>query len=125
MSTVLVVVTLAVGGVAAVARYLVSLAMVRVSTAESFPWAVLIVNVVGSALGGVVVGLAQNSGMSEEVQLIVLTGVCGGLTTFSTFSVETIQLLTHGRWRAASLSVGANLVVGLGACAAGYALFAG
>ena len=107
------------------ARYLVSLTMAHVSTAESFPWAVLIVNVLGSAAGGIILGLAQHSGVSHELELIILTGVCGGLTTFSTFSVETIQLLTHGRWRAASFSVSANLVVGLGACVAGYLFFAG
>ncbi|MBB5633237.1 CrcB protein [Cryobacterium mesophilum] len=124
MSPALVVVTLAAGGVAAVARYLLSVATARVSKAESFPWAVLIVNVVGSGLGGVVLGLARHAALSPDIQLIVLTGVCGGLTTFSTFSVETIQLLTHGRWRAACLSVGLNLVVGIGACTAGYLLAA-
>ena len=122
MSPALIFVTLAAGGAAAVARYLLSVATARVSKAESFPWAVLIVNVVGSALGGVVLGLAQHAGVSADIQLIILTGVCGGLTTFSTFSVETIQLLTHGRWRAASISVAANLVLGLGVCALGYLL---
>lgn len=123
MSPVLIAVTVAAGGVAAVARYLLSAAMARVSKAENFPWAVLIVNVVGSGIGGVTLGLAQHAGVSADIQLIMLTGVCGGLTTFSTFSVETIQLITHGRWRAASLSVGLNLVVGLCACAAGYLVF--
>ena len=124
MSPTLIMVTLAAGGVAAVARYLISVATARVSKAESFPWAVLIVNVVGSGLGGAILGLAQHAAVSPDIQLIMLTGVCGGLTTFSTFSVETIQLITHGRWRAACLSVGLNLVVGLCACAAGYLLAA-
>lgn len=124
MSPALVAITLAAGGVATVVRYLLSRMLARVSRAESFPWAVLIVNAFGSAAGGVVLGLAQNAGVSEEVQLIILTGVCGGLTTFSTFSVETIQLITHGRWGLASLNVGSNLVIGFGACLAGFLAFA-
>lgn len=124
MSAALWAVTVAAGGIAAVIRYLVSVSLARVSDAESFPWAVLVVNVVGSALGGVVLGLAQHAGVSPEVQLVLLTGVCGGITTFSTFSLETIQLLTAGRWRAAALSSGANLLLGLGVCALGYLLFA-
>ncbi len=125
MSPALVVVTLAAGGAATVLRYLVSRAFARTSKAESFPWAVLIVNALGSAMGGATLGLAQSSGLSADLRLIILTGVCGGLTTFSTFSVETIQLVTHGRWGIASLNVGANLVVGFGACLAGYLAFVG
>ena len=122
MSPLVIAVALTVGGLAAVLRYGLSVFLARVSKAESFPWTVLIVNAVGSGIGGAVLGLAQTSGASTELQLIILTGVCGGLTTFSTFSVETIQLITHGRWRSAVLSVGLNLVVGLGACVIGYVL---
>ena len=122
MSPLVVAVALVAGGVAAVIRFGLSTLLARVSKVESFPWAVLIVNAIGSGIGGIVLGLAQNSGVSSELQLVVLTGVCGGLTTFSTFSVETIQLLTHGRWRSAVLSVSANLIVGLGACLIGYLL---
>jgi CrcB protein len=116
-------VTMAAGGVAAVIRYLVSVSLARASDAEGFPWAVLVVNIVGSAVGGVVLGLAQHAGMPADIQLILLTGVCGGLTTFSTFSVETVQLVRGGRWRAAALSAALNLVVGLGGCFLGYLLF--
>ncbi len=116
-------VTIVAGGVAAVIRYLVSVALARASDAEGFPWAVLVVNVVGSAVGGAALGLAQHAGISADLQLLILTGVCGGLTTFSTFSVETVQLVRVGRWRAAVLSVGLNLMVGLGACLLGYLLF--
>ncbi len=124
MSALLAATTLAAGGLAAVARYLVSVAFAGPSREESFPWAVLVVNVVGSALGGVVLGLTESLAISPDARIIILTGVCGGVTTFSTFSVETIQLLTHGRWRAAALSVGANLAVGFSACLIGYVLFA-
>ena len=120
MTPAIIAVTIAAGSVATVARYAVSQAFAGMSRANSFPWAVLVVNVLGSALGGAALGLAQSSGLSEELRFVILTGVCGGLTTFSTFSVETIQLMTHGLWRTAVVSVATNLLVGLGACIAGY-----
>ena len=81
------------------------------------PWAVLVVNVVGSLVGGVLIGAT-----SGDLQLILLTGFCGGLTTFSSFTVETVQLVLEGRARRALLSVGLNLVLGVGAAALGFAL---
>jgi CrcB protein len=122
VSALAVVAALVAGGLAAVVRFGLSTLLARVSRKESFPWAVLIVNAVGSGLGGALLGIAQSSGASADLQLIILTGVCGGLTTFSTFSVETIQLITHGRWRSAVLSTALNLVAGVGACAFGYLL---
>ncbi|WP_168626066.1 MULTISPECIES: fluoride efflux transporter CrcB [unclassified Cryobacterium] len=102
------------GGVGAVLRYLVSALMARRSQANSFPWAVLAVNVVGSAVAGVVLGL------HPDAEQILLTGFCAALTTYSTFSVETVQLLLAGRVRPAVLSVAANVVLGIGAAALGY-----
>lgn len=122
MSPLLIAVTLLAGGLATVLRYALSLALTRVSRAESFPWAVLIVNVLGSAAGGVTLGLAHSHGLSPELQLVILTGVCGGLTTFSTFSVETLQLVARGRWGLALLNVATNLILGFGACLAGFLL---
>ncbi|MBX3094822.1 MAG: CrcB family protein [Cryobacterium sp.] len=124
---------IAAGGGAAIVRYLVSLWFARVrSAAESdaparaaFPWAVLVVNVVGSALGGAVLALGAQSGISPDTQFVLLFGVCGGLSTFSTFSVETIQLVNEGQLRRAVLSVSANLALGLAACALGFTAFGG
>ena len=112
-------VTVAAGAVGAMIRYLTSRA---VPGRDRFPWAVLVVNVVGSAIGGVVVGLATSGGVSSDIRLILVSGLCGGLTTFSTWSVETIQLVQDGRWRVAAASVTANLVLGSGAAALGYLL---
>jgi CrcB protein len=107
------------GAVAAVVRYLVGLAL---AARPGFPWAVLAVNVVGSALGGVVLGLAERAAISGDIRLVLLTGLCGGLTTFSTFGVETVELVRAGRTRAALASVAGNLVLGIGAAALGYVL---
>ncbi len=83
------------------------------------PWAVLVVNVVGSFVGGVLIGTT-----SGDLRVILLTGFCGGLTTFSAFTVETVQLVLEGRARRALLSVGLTLVLGVGAAALGLALTA-
>jgi fluoride exporter len=78
-------------------------------------WAVLLVNVVGSFIAG-----AATAAIGDpQLQLIVITGFCGGLTTFSTFSVETVQFATAGRWRRALVNVATNLVLGLAAAALG------
>ena len=117
---------LAAGAGGALLRYLVSVLAARRAAARGdatpFPWAVLVVNVVGSAIGGAVLGLAQVGGVSADARLILLSGLCGGLTTFSTFGVETVQLVIDGRARAALVSVSANLVLGLAAATGGWLL---
>jgi len=110
-----VVAAVVVGAAAAVVRY-------RVTRAVASPWGVLLVNVVGSAVGGVVVGLAERAALSGDIRLILLGGLCGGLTTFSTWSVESIQLAQEGKWRVALLSVSTNLLLGIAAAAVGYLL---
>ena len=106
-----------VGALAAVVRF-------EVTRRIRAPWGVLVVNVVGSAIGGAVVGLAVRAALGDDLRLVLLGGLCGGLTTFSTLSVETIQLVQQGRWRPAIGSVAANLVLGTGAAAAAWALVA-
>ena len=100
------------GALGAALRFLVTRAF-----AARPVWAVLAVNVIGSALGGVLLGIS-----SGDIRLILLSGFCGGLTTFSTFGVETIQLVMAGKVRVALLSVSANLVLGIGAAALAYAV---
>ena len=106
------------GAVGAVIRYALSRAYpVRPG---HLPGGILIVNVVGSLVAGAVIGLAERAAISDDVRLVLLTGFCGGLTTFSTWSVETIELVDGGRWRAAILNVLVTLALGLGAAVAGY-----
>jgi CrcB protein len=93
------------------------------------PPAVLLVNVVGSAIGGTFLALTQWEGFAGElgpsVTLIVLTGFCGGLTTFSTFAVETVELATNGSWRPALANVVLNVVLSLAAAALAFAVTQG
>jgi CrcB protein len=104
------------GAAATVVRYLVSLAF----AGRRLPWAVFTVNVVGSLIGGAVLGLSERAAVSDDLRLVLLTGLCGGLTTFSTFSVETVELVQAGRTRVAALSLAANVVVGVGIAALAY-----
>ena len=113
---------IAAGAIGALLRHLLSRRLG--GTENPFPWAVLVVNVTGSAIGGLVLGLATAGAVSSEVQLILLTGFCGGLTTFSTFSVETIQLILDGKARSAVTSVVLNLVLGIGVAALTFTLTA-
>lgn len=106
------------GAAAAVVRYLVSLAF----AGQRLPWAVFTVNVVGSLIGGAVLGLSERAAVSDDLRLVLLTGLCGGLTTFSTFSVETVELVQAGRTRVAALSAVANVVCGVGVAALAYLL---
>lgn len=105
------------GGLASVVRFLVTLAFAQ---RRGLPWAVLVVNVVGSAIGGAVLGLSESAAIGVDTRLIVLGGLAGGLTTFSTLSVETMQLARAGHRLAAVLSVAANLLFGIAAATLGY-----
>ena len=66
--------------------------------------------------------IPTKTGAAAAVGLVLLTGVCGGLTTFSTWSVETLELAASGRIRAAVLNLTSTLALGLAACAGGYLL---
>ncbi len=77
-----------------------------------FPWGTFIVNVSGSLLIGVVLGLVDRGALSGEARLFLAVGILGGYTTFSTFSYETLQLIEQG-------NLGATLLNALGQVAAG------
>ena len=90
---------------------------------DGFPWATLIVNIVGSFALGVISGLAIRSTiLSRPLLLLLGTGLCGGFTTFSTFSLESLNLYREGHVLLLLAYVGGSMVGGLGAAAAGLAL---
>jgi len=79
-----------------VARFLLS-AWIEQRSASSFPWATLLVNVSGSLLlGFLATWTFETAGVSAEVRALLTTGLCGGYTTFSTFSLETVALAEEG-----------------------------
>lgn len=87
---------------------------------ERFPFVILIINGVGSLVVGVLFGLA--SVIPADWLLVATTGLCGALTTFSTFSVDTVRLALQGRGWAAVGNLSGNLALGLGCAALGAAI---
>jgi CrcB protein len=87
---------------------------------EQLPLGTLAANLVGGYLIGIAVAvLAAHPGISPFWRLLVVTGFLGGLTTFSTFSAESVALLGSGAWGAALLHAGLHLAGSLAATAAG------
>jgi CrcB protein len=87
-----------------------------------FPWGTFAVNVIGSLILGVITGAVAAGGASPQVQLAVGTGFCGALTTFSTFSYETLRLLEDDARFFATANVVASIVAGVGAAFLGVAI---
>ena len=104
-----------IGGVGSVLRFLVDRAVGRL-LALPFPFGTLSVNVVASLALGLVTG---RSGVSTTVLALVGTGFCGALSTYSTYSFETVRLAEDGAWGAAALNVLVSVAAGLGAASLG------
>ena len=109
--------------VGAPARYLTDL-VVQSRNDSVLPWGTFVVNVVGSFVLGVVASAVTLHDAPAWLMTLVGTGFCGALTTFSTFGLETVRLVEEGWWAQAVLNVAGSLVVGLGACASGWAIVA-
>lgn len=101
------------GAVGSVARYATNVVLASLTTA--FPWATLLVNVVGAFLIGVFTRNGAGAGDDLVLRLALTTGLCGGFTTFSAFSIETVALVQQGRAGRAMLYVFVSLALGLGA----------
>ncbi|MBT2383583.1 fluoride efflux transporter CrcB [Streptomyces sp. ISL-11] len=86
-----------------------------------FPWGTFTVNVVGCLVLGLVTGAVTAGAASSHVQLLVGTGLCGALTTYSTFSYETLRLAEDGSRFFATANALGSVVAGLGAAFAGVA----
>ncbi|MGE0042327.1 MAG: CrcB family protein [Vicinamibacterales bacterium] len=89
----------------------------------TFPWGTASVNIVGSLLFGVVAGVgAARGGLAPETRAFVLAGLCGGFTTFSAFSYDTLELAMNGYTIRAAANAGGQVVIGVIAIAIGYSL---
>ncbi|MFJ4191396.1 fluoride efflux transporter CrcB [Kitasatospora sp. NPDC089509] len=87
-----------------------------------FPWGTFTVNVFGCLVLGLLTGAVAAGAASSHVQLLVGTGFCGALTTYSTFSYETLRLAESGAGRYALANVAGSLAAGLVAVYAGAEL---
>ena len=109
------------GALGAPLRYLTDL-LIQSRHDSVMPWGTLTVNVVGSLVLGALAGSVAHAGLPAWVLTLVGTGVCGALTTFSTFGFETVRLVEDGSWTEALVNVAASLTAGFLACAGGWAL---
>lgn len=89
---------------------------------STFPWAVLGINLVGSFLLGAVVAAAQDGGIPDELATGIGVGFCGALTTYSTFSYDTLRLIEERSYALAAASTAVNVVGSVLAAAVGWTL---
>jgi len=110
------------GAAGTLARYGVGTAVQRYSA--TFPYSTLVINVAGSFLLGFLMRYLLSTTVSPDLRAALTIGVCGGFTTFSTFSYETARLLESGSWMRASAYVGASVAGSIVATFAGFAVAA-
>lgn len=113
------------GGLGAVCRYLAT-SFFAMRFGAAFPYGTLFVNVTGSFLMGLVMGLLpllpRGALLPENLRLLLAVGFLGGFTTFSSFSMETLALLQGAHALSALLNVLANVILGMAAAWAGLLL---
>ena len=110
------------GALGSMARFWLANMMVLV-TGPAFPWGTLLINVIGSfviSFFGGLAGPGMRFGLPYEMRVFVMVGICGGFTTFSSFSLQTIDLIKNGQSSRAMIYVAGSVILCLGACALGF-----
>ena len=110
------------GGTGSVLRYCVPLALHERIVPYNFPWATFTVNIVGSFLIGMFYALSARFNLATDIRLLLTTGLCGGFTTFSTFSNDSLILLKQGLHGLFLLYVVLSVALGVAAAMLGGAL---
>jgi CrcB protein len=114
------------GALGTLARFWLANAM-AVWTGAEFPWGTLLINVLGSfviSFFGMLTGTAARFVVPYEARVFVTVGLCGGFTTFSSFSLQTVELVRTGQAARAAIYVAASVLLCLTACWAGFLLAA-
>lgn len=107
------------GFIGTVARFLIS-RYFQFNSTSGFPWSTFIVNITGCLLIGIIYGISEKSNvLSPEIRLFMTVGICGGFTTFSTFSNDTFLLIREQEWFQFALYTSLSVFVGLMAVYAG------
>ena len=107
------------GGIGSVARYLCQKWFAE-NAVHPFPWATFFVNLLGCLLIGIIYAMAERSSLlTPQTRLLLITGFCGGFTTFSAFSFQTLDLLRSGAWGRAAANVAFSVLLCIAAVAFG------
>lgn len=111
------------GGAGSILRYLMQVAVNKIIPALAFPLGTFIVNITGCFLIGLFYGMAaRHSWFSDEWRLLLITGLCGGYTTFSSFSYESMSLVSEGHFLYFGLYIALSVLLGLFATWLGYVM---
>jgi CrcB protein len=102
-------------------RYLLS-QFIQTKFLSTFPFGTLSVNIIGCLAIGLIYGLSDRGNLTQEWRLFLATGICGGFTTFSSFSNETFGLLRDGQYLYAFTYILASVIFGLLATFAGFSI---
>jgi len=90
----------------------------------TFPFGTMLVNFAGSfIIGATIFGLSDRGLISQDLRLFLTVGFCGGFTTFSTFSLETFNLLRNSEYTLAGLNIGMSLIICLAATFLAFVIF--
>jgi CrcB protein len=109
------------GFIGTCARYLLS-KFISERLQSPYPWGTFVVNIFGCLALGLILGFSQKFNLNFQKQAFLTAGICGGFTTFSAFSAETLALLRTGQHTLALLYVCGSILSGILAVYAGYAL---
>jgi CrcB protein len=104
------------GAIGSMGRFWLAGAVASVTGAQ-FPWGTILINILGSCLIGWLAGLAVTGRMPfpDQTRAFTMAGICGGFTTFSSFSLQTAELLREGRFAGALLNVFGSVLICLAA----------
>lgn len=101
------------GGIGSILRYLANVSVGKIWPFKLY-YATLLVNIIGCLLIGFLIGyLQKNSSSNESLKLLLITGFCGGFTTFSTFGLENFNLLQSQNYITSLIYIASSIIIGI------------